>query len=189
MIETIILAFVVAKIKGYKLKPLFKSWTIYPILAFAMMYVIFEVMVFMDNYSLIKYTNVFKFLYLSIFLVLIIKYQLYFSAIIGSVFIFIGSILNNIAIASNNSKMPVFPSVSYVTGYVKASSFHGIDNLHILGGQSTKLKFLTDIVDVGYSIMSIGDIFIRLFVFIIIYNAIKHINKAKMQVVEEKEKC
>jgi hypothetical protein len=51
-----------------------------------------------------------------------------------------------------------------------------MNNIHILGGQTTKLKLLTDIFDVGYSIMSIGDIMIHLFTFVIIYNAVKRIN-------------
>lgn len=186
MIETILLAFFIAKLRGYKLRPLFKSWTIYPILIFALMYVIFEFTVFMGNYSLIKYTKIFHFFYLLIFLVLIIKYQIFISAIIGSIFIFIGTICNNVVISANGGKMPVFPTLSYVTGYAKANSFNGIDNLHVLGNGATKLKFLTDIFDVGYSIMSIGDILIRLFAFIIIYNSIKHVNKTKFDLLKEK---
>ncbi|NFR66958.1 hypothetical protein FDF48_16555, partial [Clostridium botulinum] len=54
-----------------------------------------------------------------------------------------------------------------------------VNDIHILGDSSAKFKFLTDIIDVGYSIMSIGDIFIRLFVFIVIFNTIKHINNIK----------
>ncbi len=30
MLETIILALIMAKLKGYEIKPLFKSWHIYP---------------------------------------------------------------------------------------------------------------------------------------------------------------
>jgi hypothetical protein len=95
---------------------------------------------------------------------------------IGSIFIFIGSILNDIAIKYNNGKMPVFPKLSYWTGYVKEDSFTKINDIHVWGNSSTKLKFLTDIIDTGYSILSIGDVFIRVFVFIIIFNVIKHIN-------------
>ena len=34
MIEAVIIALIISKIKGYSLKPFFKSWTIYPILIF-----------------------------------------------------------------------------------------------------------------------------------------------------------
>lgn len=176
MIETILLSFIFAKVKGYKLKPLFKSWTIYPVIVFMLMYVILEVLIFTGNYSLVKYSNVYKITYLCSFLVLIIKYKLYISAIIGSIFVLIGGALNNIAIAANNGKMPVFPSLSYLTGYVKQNSFTSVIDIHILGSPLVKFKFLTDIIDVGYSIMSIGDVLIRIFAFIVIYYAIKSCN-------------
>ena len=181
MIETILLALIFAKIKGYKIKPLFKSWAIYPVLSFALMYVILEVMLFRGNYSLIKYSNKFHFVYILLFLTLIIKYKLNISAIIGSMFIVIGSVLNNIAMAANNGKMPVFPTLSYWTGYTKADSFVRIKDIHILGNTSTKLKILTDIFDIGYSIMSIGDICIRFFAFIIVFNTIKAINNTNIK--------
>ncbi|GAA0727765.1 hypothetical protein GCM10008905_25750 [Clostridium malenominatum] len=73
--------------------------------------------------------------------------------------------------------MPVFPTLSYLTGYATPDAFSKVDDIHVLGNSSTKLKFLTDIIDVGYSILSIGDIFIRVFVFIIIFNTIKHMNR------------
>lgn len=180
MTETILIALAFAKIKRYKLKPVFKSWGIYPIFAFGLIYVIIEVMIFHDNYSFIKYTNLFHILYILVFLILIIKYKLNFSAIIGSVFIFIGSALNNIAISANNGKMPVFPNLSYVTGYVKQDAIMKINDIHVLGNSSIKLKFLTDIIDVGYSILSIGDVFIRFFAFIVIFNTIKAINETNI---------
>lgn len=176
MVETILIAFAFGKIKGYKLTPLFKSWTIYPVLVFSIFYVILEVMIFNGNYEFIKYSSTIHLLNLLVFLILIIKYRLNFSAIIGGGFIFIGSIMNNIAISSNNGKMPIFPTLSYMTGYFKPDALTKVNDIHILGDSTTKLKFLTDIFDVGYSIMSIGDIFIRFFVFIIIFSTIKAIN-------------
>jgi hypothetical protein len=87
--------------------------------------------------------------------------------------------LNKFVIRANNGKMPVFPTLSYFTGYAKPDSFIKVNDIHVLGDSSTKFKFLTDIIDVGYSIMSIGDIFIRFFVFIIIFNTIKYIDTIK----------
>jgi len=181
MIETIILAIIFAKAKGYKLKPLFKDWAIYPILAFELIYALLGIGIFLGNYDFVKYVGVFKVLYLSSYLVLIIKHRRYTSAIIGSVFIFLGSACNNIAIAANCGKMSVFPTLSYITGYVKQGHFVKADDLHVLGNSATKLKFLTDFIDTGYCIMSIGDVFIRAFAFIIIFSTIKEINKAEMK--------
>ena len=169
-----------ARIRGYKVGPLFKAWAIYPVFIFALIYVVLEVMIFRGNYSFIKYADKFHFIYTLMFLILIIKYRLNASAIIGSVFIFGGSILNNIVISANNGKMPVFPTISYWTGYARPEVFTKVKDIHILGSSLTKLKFLTDIFDIGYSIMSIGDIFIRVFAFIIIFNTIKVINNSNI---------
>jgi hypothetical protein len=177
MIETILLSIAAAKLRGYRIKLLFMSWEIYPVLAFELMYIILEFTIFKGNYNFIKYTSIFKTLYIAVFLILVIRYNQYVSALIGSVFIIAGSLLNNLAISSNNGKMPVFPTLSYLTGYIKPGVFSKVNDIHALGNSLTKYKLLTDIVDVGYSIMSIGDIFIRVFAFIIIFNTIKYINK------------
>ena len=88
----------------------------------------------------------------------------------------IGGALNDIAIKANGGFMPVFPKLSLWTGYAKLDSFTKVNDIHILGNANVKLKFLTDIFDLGYSILSIGDIFIRFYIFIIIYSSIKSIN-------------
>lgn len=177
MIETILLAILLAKIKGYKIKPLFKSWNIYPILVLEMVYIAMQINIFMGNYGCIKYAGVLKILYLSSYLFLILRYEQYLSAIIGTVFICIGSAMNKIAIYFNYGKMPAFPSLSYVTGYLKPDSFSKVNDIHEVGGATTNFKFLTDIIDLGYSILSIGDVFIRGFAFIVIFNTIKYLNK------------
>lgn len=177
MIETILLALLFSKLRGYKLKPLFKSWTIYPVVLFELIYVIFQIMIFNENYMFIKYSGIMHVLYILSFLPLIIIYKLNYSAIFGSIFIFIGTAMNKIAIANNGGKMPVFPTLSYYTGYFKVDALSKVKDIHILGDEYTKFKFLTDVFDVGYSIMSIGDIFIRVFAFIVIFNAIKHLKK------------
>ena len=179
MLETIILALIITKLKGYEIKPLFKSWHIYPVLTIELIYIIIQINIFLENYSLIRHVKILETIYICSYLFIIIKYEQYASAIIGSIFILIGVMLNKIDIAVNNGKMPVFPTLSYFTGYAKPYFFLKVNDIHILGDSSTKFKFLTDIIDVGYSVMSIGDIFIRFFVFIVIFNTIKHINNIK----------
>lgn len=182
MIETMLLAMLGAKIKGYKLKPFFRSLEIYPVLAFVVLYIFLNSQIFLGNYSFIKFARIVEPLYICTFAILIFRYKLYVSAILGSAAIVIGSILNKIAISANGGKMPVFPTLSYLTGYVKYDTFTKVNDIHILGSVATKLKFLTDIFDLGYSILSIGDIFIRIFTFIIIFSTIKHINVARKKV-------
>lgn len=177
MIEVILIALLTAKIKGYNLKPFFKSRAMYPIFAYEIIYIFLQATIFLGDYRFVKYANIIKSVYLCLYLIPIIKYEKYYNAIIGCIFIFSGSILNNIAIKANNGSMPIFPTLSYWTGYVKEDSFIKINDIHVLGNSSTKLKFLTDVIDIGYSILSIGDIFIRCFAFLIIFNVIKEVNK------------
>lgn len=177
MAETIIVALIFAKLKGYKVKPLFKTKEIYAVFFMELIYLVLQICLFNENYEVIKYVGVLKILYLCSYLPLIFKYEQYISAIIGSIAMTIGGVLNNIAISANHGMMPVFPKLSYLTGYAKVDSFSKVNDIHILGGSDTKLKFLTDIFDIGYSILSLGDIFIRFYVFIIIFRTIKHINE------------
>lgn len=173
MLETILFAFLFARIKGYKVKPLFKIWCIYPPLIFTVYYIFLNIKIILGYYGAIQYASIIETFYILSFIPLILKLKLYKSAIWGSLAIFTGSLLNKIAMFYNGGKMPVFPSLSYITGYVKPDSFTKVNDIHILGDSNTQLKFLTDIFDLGYSILSVGDIFIRLFTFIILYNSIK----------------
>lgn len=176
MLETIIISFIICKIKGFKLKPLFKSWTVYPVIFMELVYLVVQINIFRENYEVINYVGLLKTFYLCSYLPLIFKYKQYNSAIVGSIFVVIGGILNDIAISANNGYMPVFPSISYLTGYAKSDAFNKVNDIHILGDATTKLKPLTDIFDIGYSVLSLGDIFIRGFVFIVLYSVLKQIN-------------
>ncbi|GAA0126598.1 DUF5317 family protein [Clostridium sp. CTA-19] len=181
MIETIFLAFLIGKIKGYKIKPIFKTWQIYPPIFLEIICFILQINIFRGNYHTIIYFKNIKTIYLMSYIFLILKYKEYVQAIIGSVFIFIGSFLNKIAILKNNGKMPVFPTLSYKTGYATKEAFNIVKDIHILGDENSSVIFLTDIFDLGYSVLSIGDILIRAYVFIIIYTSIKLESKKQEQ--------
>ena len=176
MLETVIIALLFCKLKGYKIAPLFKNYAIYIPLFIEVIYIIIQINIFKENYAVIKYTKVLKIMYILSYLPLVYKYKQYLSACIGSIAMFIGGALNDIAIKANGGFMPVFPKLSLWTGYAKLDSFTKVNDIHILGNENVKLKFLTDIFDLGYSILSIGDIFIRFYIFIIIYSSIKSIN-------------
>lgn len=181
MLETFLLAFILAKFKGYKLKPLLKCWALYPLFIFEIIAIVFNISTFMGNYEFLRIAHLCKTIYMCLFLIPIFKYKNYIYGFIGAICIFIGTGLNNFVISANNGKMPVFPSISYLTGYIRSDFFEKINNtyndIHILGDSNTNYKFLTDYIDVGYSILSIGDVFIRVFAFIVIYTTIKEINK------------
>lgn len=177
MLETIIITFIICKIKGYKIIPLFKSKAFYPIIFMEIINLIIQINIFIGNLGVIKFVGILKVLYICSYLPLIFKYKQYISAIVGSIFMLIGGVLNNIAIKANNGMMPVFPKLSYITGYASYDYFNRINDIHILGDSTTKIKWLTDIFDLGYCVLSIGDIFVRLYAFIIIYNVVKYLNK------------
>lgn len=179
MIETIIIALIFSKIKGYNIKPFLKSFTIVPVVIMEGISLYTQINIFMGNYSGIQYAGIIKTLSICSYLFIVFKYGLYINSIIGSSLVFIGGLLNDIAIKANGGFMPVFPTLSYITGYATVESFNIVDDIHILGNASTKLVWLTDIIDLGYSVLSIGDVFIRGFLFIIIYSAVKKVNKDK----------
>ena len=82
--------------------------------------------------------------------------------------------------------MPVYPTLSKITGYYKEGMLEqGLDNLHIMLTSETKLNILADYIDVGWSIMSIGDLLIHSFTSIIIYSAVVAINTQIHQKIKE----
>ena len=183
MLETLILTLIYSKYKKYSIKPLFQQKEIYYVLAIELVYLCVQIAIFADVYIFIKYASLLKSVYLCSYLGLIFRHELYKEAILGSGFILLGGLCNDLAIAANGGKMPVFPSLSYLTGYASPEGFEIaqqlVNDYHILGNEETKLKLLTDIFDIGYSVLSIGDIFIRIFVMLVIYGAIKKLNICK----------
>lgn len=69
--------------------------------------------------------------------------------------------------------MPAFPTLSLRTGYFDPRAARGAGLDPCLGTEATRLKFLTDYIDIGYSVLSIGDLFIRAFVVLIVFYAVK----------------
>jgi len=88
----------------------------------------------------------------------------------------IGTTLNNIAIKTNLGIMPIFPDITYSTGFIKPEVFTDSKDFHIIGDHTSKLIPLCDIFDNGISTYSIGDILIFTFSYIIVYSSIKASN-------------
>jgi len=152
-------------------------------------YIILEIMYFNNCYYISGYTNLFKAITLFSYLGLIYQYELYDSmydkykgkgliAFITSPFIlaisclFIGYLLNYIAIVLNSGHMPVFPSNTYFTSYTDIEEFTK-DSFYILGNHTSKAIPLCDTIDIFYSNLSLGDLFIRGYTFIVLYFSIK----------------
>lgn len=188
MPETILLALIYSKYKKYYIKPLFQRKEIYYVFVVEMIYLCLQIKLFNSHFAVIQYASILKSIYLCSYLGLVFKYELYKEAILGSGLIVLGGVCNRIAIVANHGKMPVFPTLSYLTGYAKPEAFkiaHEVANdFHILGGSDTKFKLLTDFIDIGYSILSLGDVLMRGFIVLVIYGAIKKINRADNQKID-----
>lgn len=173
----------------YNTKALFKNWAIYPPLVMLGVYIIVEIMIFCDNYWIVQYGNLIKQITLLTYLGLIIQYQLYNSmyqkykgkgiigfltspVVLAFVCLFFGYFLNYLAVQANLGHMPVFPSNTYFTGYTDVESFTK-DGFYVLGDQNSKVIPLCDSIDIYYSNLSIGDLFVRAYIFIILFFSIR----------------
>lgn len=177
MIIEIFLVCLLAKVRHYKLKYLFYSWTFYPVLIVQCLLVVFQFSIFFDTYYFVRFVPIVEPAIILSFFFALFVYRLYQPAILGSVSVVFGTLLNKFVIAQNGGKMPVFPSLSYLTGYLAPDMLGSMDSLHVLGSADTRFKFLTDYIDYGYSILSLGDVFIHLFVCVMLYSMIVAANE------------
>lgn len=177
MLFTIIAALVFSKIRHYSLKPLLKAYALYPLFLLEIVYWFLQATIFMKNYYFLQYASYVKSAYLFVLFVPIIMYKLYKPALVGSGSILIGTFLNRLVMNANGGKMPVFPTLSLLTGYYSEASMSAAqNNIHTVGTAATRLKILTDYIDVGFSVLSIGDLFVHAFTFIILFYTIKSLN-------------
>jgi hypothetical protein len=191
LIETWILVFLYSWKKKLNIKLIFYDWPIYFPLICLIGYIVFEVMIFNDQYWITQYGTIIKPVTLLSYFGLMYKYNLYYSQnkskselvrflispfIIGIIFLVLGYIFNGIAILSNNGHMPVFPSYTYFTNYTDISSFTE-DSFYILGDHTSKAIWACDCIDIFYSNLSLGDVFVRIYVAILIYFSIKRVNE------------
>ena len=167
----------VAKSKNYNITNIHKVYTLYPYFAVEAIFLFFQINILSGNYNYVAYSSFMKNGFIYSLLVPIIFYGLYKPALLGSAGIIFGTMLNNFVIAQNGGKMPVFASLSKWTGYFNAQAIQAVNGIHTIGNAQTKFWFLSDFIDVGFSILSIGDIFIHAFTFIIIFNTIKAVDK------------
>lgn len=192
MIETIVFAMLWAKVKlylkiwkfeiykePYLIRPIFKHWSIYPIIFMTMVYIYLQYTLFIGDYSLAGYANIFQTTYFSLFFIVALHYNILKKYFQGIGCIIIGTILNTIAIKSNSGKMPTFISNSWATGYAKPDMFikaSQYGDFHVMGDMYSKMIPLTNTWDFGYACYSIGDIFCFAFIFLVLYNSIKESN-------------
>lgn len=179
MIFQVLFAGIIAKIKGYRVCKALASPAFYPFYAVELIYLIFQIALFLGNYTFLSYASVLKTASLYALLIPILLYKLYVPALAGSGFIITGTVLNELVKHFNGGKMPVYPTLSRVTGYFSDAALQH-SPLHMLGDSHTKLKILSDYIDVGYSVLSIGDLFVHMFTLIIFYYGIKTLSQKSL---------
>lgn len=121
-----------------------------------------------SNNNFLKVLSLHWLIYIAIFIVTIMNFKRPFMK-----FLFLGTLLNFIAIVSNDFKMPVL--VSDVLANTEAKKLYlqsGQDLIHSLLTEDTKFKFLCDIITMPPpypfpKTISIGDVFLLLGVFTI----------------------
>jgi len=196
VVETLIFSLILIKTKlyiklgklqihkeSYNIKPILKIWSIYPVIIMSIFYVYLQYTIMNQNYYFLQYQHIIKNAILGSYMILgldvLFRHEKYKEYIIACCSLLCGFTLNKIVMHFNNNLMPIFPSVSYSTGYTQydmimnASKF---SEFYVLGGHTTRLIFLSDVFDFGTSILSIGDILCRLFAFIIVYHSVKFLN-------------
>ncbi|MGL4344329.1 MAG: DUF5317 family protein [Cellulosilyticaceae bacterium] len=173
MLETWIVVLLISYKKGNDISCVWKEKSFYPIILCELLYWILQLGVFNNDYNAVAYGGVLKTVYLCTTLFIVFRFELYRYAIIGAICVILGGWCNDLAIAANGGYMPVFPTLSLMTGYVKIEAFGVADQLHVLGNNMTQMKVLTDIFDIGYSVLSVGDILIRVLPFVVVYQGIK----------------
>lgn len=177
MIETLLLAVLLAHKRGYALRGLRQAKLLYPIYLFEVVTLGFQASIFFGVYTFIPYAPIIKTTYMVALALPLIYYQQYRACLVSAGCVFAGSILNNLAMAANGGKMPVYPTLSYLTGYVNTRNLDLGGSLHVLGGSATRLKVLTDYIDIGYSVLSIGDILVRVMGFLAVYCTLRHFHQ------------
>lgn len=177
MVETVLLAMIFARIKGIKLLDIMRRWEFYPVFICAIIYFFLQVGIFQGYYGLLIISNTYKVMYSAAIFYLIYRFKIYKPGFFGVAVMLGGMALNQMVMHANAGKMPVFPTLSLKTGYITADKINTIDGLHIIGNSATRLKYLSDILDVGYCIMSLGDVLVRVFLFIVLYYSFRSIKK------------
>lgn len=177
MIVEIMIVCLFAKLKRLRLGYLVYTWTFYPVLLAQLLAVACQASLFFGVTTLVPLVPYLEPAIILSFLFAMFTFQLFRPATVGAGCIVAGTALNRLVIAQNGGHMPVFPSLSYLTGYVTPASFGTLDTLHVLGGAQTKLPFLADVIDYGYSILSVGDVLIHLYVCLMLYALIQAVNR------------
>lgn len=171
---------------SYQIKPILKRWSIYPVIFMSVFYIFLQFTIIQQNYYFVQYQDIIKKAILLSYIILgmdvLFRNGKHKEWTASLACLFGGFGLNSLVMHFNNGKMPIYPNISWSTGYTQYDMIINATkygDFHVLGDHTTKLIFACDIFDFGTSILSIGDILCRLFAFIVVYYSVKQLNHYK----------
>ena len=177
MILFILLALLIAAIRGKRVTGLLRERSLYPLWVLEIVFWIFQISAWMGDSRFIPYGALLQTACMLSLLWPILRHRLYPQAIAGALLSCAGTALNRLAMRANGGRMPVYPTLSRLTGYYRDGALEAAeDALHVLMTPDTHLNFLADVFDVGFSIMSVGDLLIHAFVTLVVYGVVVRLN-------------
>jgi hypothetical protein len=179
MILFILAACLIAKRNKYRVAPIFRDASLYPFFAVECAYWVLQGFAFSGDYRFLPWSVYLQAAYIFSMLFPILRHRLYPRAIAGAGMVALGTLLNRLVMNANGGRMPVYPTLTRLTGYFDPKALSGgLDAVHLQMGADTALNFLGDYIDVGFSILSPGDLLIHGFTAVILYGVIKTLNKS-----------
>ena len=180
MILFILLGVLIAAIRGKHPRKLLHEPSLLPLIALEIVFWVFQISAWMGDYRFVPYGGWLQMGCILSLLWPILKFRLYPRALAGAAMVCAGSLLNRAAMAANGGSMPVYPTLSRLTGYYRDGALAASGDVrHILMSGSTRLNFLGDYIDAGLSVMSVGDLLIHGFVTLIIYGVAARLDDTK----------
>jgi hypothetical protein len=177
MLIFILIPLLIAYIKKYKIREVFRVADLYPFFAVCACHGFFIVNAWLGNHSFVRYAGILQYLMIITLLLPIMRRRIFAPTMVGVGLTLVGTVMNRIVIQANGGKMPVYPTVSKWIGYYREGQLDGsIDSLHVLMDQSSKLCFLADYFDFGFCVLSPGDLLIHSFASIVVYYTVKSVH-------------
>jgi len=178
MIVFLLGALLAARRRGCALRPLLRAAPLWPLFAVELVHMGFVLAAFCGDYRFVPYGAALQTAFLLALLPPVLVYRLYRPALLGAGLCLAGTVLNRLVMAANGGRMPVLPTLSRLTGYYREGLLEqGLDSVHIAMGPAVRLGFLGDWIDLGFVILSPGDVLIHLFVSIILYASAQALTK------------
>lgn len=180
MILFILLGVLFAALRGKRPRSLLHEPSLIPLAVLEIVFWVFQISAWRGDYRFVPYGSWLQTASILSLLWPILKFRLYPRALAGAAMVCAGSLLNRIAMAANAGSMPVYPTLSRLTRYYQEGAIAASgDARHILMSGDTKLNFLGDFIDVGFSVMSVGDLMIHGFVALVVYGVAARLNETK----------